>query len=639
MANESRVSELILRLRDEVSAGAKSAGASLGSLQNKLTSFAGALGVGIGAGALIGFGKSVIESAGHLQDLSEQTGISAQALSGMKSVLEQSGTSVDTFAKGIFNAQKNLGSATPETLEAVRKLGLNFDELLKASPEQFLQMLAGALGKISDPLQRNTLGFQVLGKAFKELSPVLSEVAGRFDELKKSGISNEDIARLDAAGDAYTRFKNKIQVLGAGPLAKFITDFSRFMGLDLGPPQGIAAINAELDDLAEKRRRLFKDIQIAEDFGGRSPDVVAAMRGQLDETIEKQNTLIKQRNQLVEATRAEGDALKRNLELTEMQVKGAEALMKAARDIGHKVVERGGEKGLPFLADIGEIRKEFLSPFFTDFAGLGDRLTEVRQKIIDTFGTSIFDKAPGLLKDIEELQGRLKQFAEFKGIEITADTSKAKDEIDRLKSKVEEGAEFPIRTRSGGGPVTPGSIPIPFSGGAFNDPRATWSPQMLELVTRVSGSPTLPFSDYFGPGGYAEGLLEKFSSKAGSLVLKSELLTPIINTLDSIAAARTMMAAQIGTPGLHPNISAVTSSRLHESQNILNILMSLAERTGGPSTGSGQGGSMGGGVGQVIIDLRGSTISQELLDRQLVPRFEGIIRAATGKNIDYRVFN
>src|SRR3990167_217204 len=140
MANESRVSELILRLRDEVSSGAKTAANSLKSLERGLSTFTGALGIGLGVGGLVAFSKSIIDGAGHLQDLSEQTGISAQALSGMKSVLEQSGTSVDTFAKGIFNAQKNLGNASPETTEAIQKLGLSLDGLRKASPEQFLQM-------------------------------------------------------------------------------------------------------------------------------------------------------------------------------------------------------------------------------------------------------------------------------------------------------------------------------------------------------------------------------------------------------------------------------------------------------------------------------------------------------------------
>src|SRR5262245_25161854 len=59
--------------------------------------------------AVIGFGKSVVNLAGQLDDLQQQTGISAQLLSGLKTVLEQNGTSIEAFAKGIFTAQRNLG--------------------------------------------------------------------------------------------------------------------------------------------------------------------------------------------------------------------------------------------------------------------------------------------------------------------------------------------------------------------------------------------------------------------------------------------------------------------------------------------------------------------------------------------------
>src|SRR5207249_8017729 len=69
---------------------------------------AASLGFGLSIGAVVAFGKSIVNLAGHLDDLAKQTGISGQTLSGITSVLEQNGTSVDQFAVGIFNLQKNL---------------------------------------------------------------------------------------------------------------------------------------------------------------------------------------------------------------------------------------------------------------------------------------------------------------------------------------------------------------------------------------------------------------------------------------------------------------------------------------------------------------------------------------------------
>ena len=199
MANERSVAELVLRLKDEVSGSSSKIERSLGSLQGSLGGLARFAATGLGVGAVIGFGKGIIDLAGHLQDLSEQTGISAQTLSGIKSVLEESGTSVDAFAKGIFTAQKNLGQVSDEsdqTALAVKALGLNLAELRTATPERFLELITGALGKIEDPIRRSALGAALLGRSAKELAPALSQMAGHLDELRRSGLSDADIKRL-----------------------------------------------------------------------------------------------------------------------------------------------------------------------------------------------------------------------------------------------------------------------------------------------------------------------------------------------------------------------------------------------------------------------------------------------------------
>ncbi len=58
-----------------------------------------------------------------------------------------------------------------------------------------------------------------------------------------------------------------------------------------------------------------------------------------------------------------------------------------------------------------------------------------------------------------------------------------------------------------------------------------------------------------------------------------------------------------------------------------------------PSAGSSSGGSSGGGAATVNIDLRGSSMSRDFLDAELIPALErGIIRA-TGQDPKFRVLN
>ena len=217
MATSEEVMKMVLTAEDRASSVLGKVGSSLTSVTGMLTGL-------VSAGALLTFGKEVIDLAGHLQDLSEQTGISAQTLSGIQSVLEESGTSVDAFAKGIFTAQKNIGQGSEEVKKAIQTLGLDFNQLRAASPERFLELVAGALGSIEDPITRNTLGAQLLGRAFKELSPALAQVAGQLDELRAKGMSEANIKSLEQFGDAVGRITLGLKIAAAAPLAG-LTDF------------------------------------------------------------------------------------------------------------------------------------------------------------------------------------------------------------------------------------------------------------------------------------------------------------------------------------------------------------------------------------------------------------------------------
>lgn len=91
-----------------------------------------ALVAGLSVSALTNFGKGVVQLADRLEDLGQQTRFSAQLLSGMKSELENAGTSVDSFARGIFTAQRTIGQIKSETdpaARAIAHLKLNLDDL------------------------------------------------------------------------------------------------------------------------------------------------------------------------------------------------------------------------------------------------------------------------------------------------------------------------------------------------------------------------------------------------------------------------------------------------------------------------------------------------------------------------------
>jgi hypothetical protein len=227
---------------------------------SRIEGFAGNLGKGLlqglaagfSVGAITSFGREILNLADNLQNLSDQTGLSVELLSGLKSPLEEAGTSMDAFAKGVFNLQKNLGNVDKETdpaAQAIKRLGLNLNELRNASPDQFIKQVTDAIAKIENPVERNTVLFNLLGKSAKELGPAFQQLAGRFDELKASGLTAADVKALDDVGDALTRLKNQALLLGA----EGVTSILRFFGAVRDVPK----LGADLAAATEKAARLF----------------------------------------------------------------------------------------------------------------------------------------------------------------------------------------------------------------------------------------------------------------------------------------------------------------------------------------------------------------------------------------------
>ncbi|MGH7875746.1 MAG: hypothetical protein ACREQO_26440, partial [Candidatus Binatia bacterium] len=263
---------------------ARTAGIAIGS----------ALGVGLGVSAITNFSKSIVDAAGHLQDLHDQTGVSAQLLSGMSSIFKESGTSAEAFAKGIFNAQRNIGQISKDSdpaAQAIRSLGLNLNELRNAKPDHFLELIADALGSIENPVKRAAVGSDLLGKSFRELAPVLSQVSGRFAELKAQGMNELDIKRLDDFGDSWTRLGNRLQVLASGPLASILEGFERIFNLTER-----ATLTNALVSVGDEVERINKMLATRESLRGKGLGFLTSTDDA--KQIEKQAELLMQQSAL-----------------------------------------------------------------------------------------------------------------------------------------------------------------------------------------------------------------------------------------------------------------------------------------------------------------------------------------------------
>jgi serine/threonine protein kinase len=143
---------------------------------------AGNVAAGIAAAFSINALRNMINDFAELGDMfdkmSQRTGVSVEALSGLKFAAEQSGASIETVETGIRNMQRVLldvqqGSSTAAT--TLQMLGLNIQQLQTLSPEQQFLQMAQAISKVQDPSRQAALAMELFGKSGTQLLPMLQQ--------------------------------------------------------------------------------------------------------------------------------------------------------------------------------------------------------------------------------------------------------------------------------------------------------------------------------------------------------------------------------------------------------------------------------------------------------------------------------
>lgn len=174
-------------------------------------------------GFVFGLAKDAAEAGSKFHDLSVQTGLSVETLSGLRRTLKQSGTDMDSLARGVVQVQKNLGEmagGSKEMQRAFAALGIKDARAALADTDGTVRTLIKSLAGIHDAGLRNALGAKLMGRGYKELAVFIAEAGGNLDEIiekaRKSGevMSDEAADAADVFGDQLDALSDSASVAG-----------------------------------------------------------------------------------------------------------------------------------------------------------------------------------------------------------------------------------------------------------------------------------------------------------------------------------------------------------------------------------------------------------------------------------------
>ena len=200
-------------------AGASVAMRGMAGSSALLTSSLGALLPLMSAAGLVGLVKGAIDAGDAMNDLSQRTGVSVEALGKFKKAAATSGIDIDVVAKGLVKLSKNMFEAATtgkgKAAEALKFLGVSATDAsgkLKTADEVALA-IGDRFKALPDGVAKTNLALDLLGKGGEKWIPMLNEGGKAIDALSVK-MTPDFAKKADEYNDRLAILSGKVSALG-----------------------------------------------------------------------------------------------------------------------------------------------------------------------------------------------------------------------------------------------------------------------------------------------------------------------------------------------------------------------------------------------------------------------------------------
>jgi len=196
----------------------KAADKSTADWSGTLLKFASAAGIAFSVDSVLRFAKSIFDTAGKIQDMSEKLGVSTRAVQGWTFAAEQTGASMENIGKAVIAMSQTIAGDEKSATASLDKLGVKFADIKAMKPEDAFNVIASAIKDLPNPMDQAKVAMELFGKAGVELLPAIR--AGMVDVAEGADkMSDATVKRLADAGDAWAKFANAVTIYSGEALA------------------------------------------------------------------------------------------------------------------------------------------------------------------------------------------------------------------------------------------------------------------------------------------------------------------------------------------------------------------------------------------------------------------------------------
>ena len=215
---------------EQFSSGVVSGMSKIGAAVEAITAKAGVL---FAAFQVIETIRSIVHMGDELDDLSRATGISVEKIAQLEAGLMAAGGHADDGSKLIGKLERELQNAregSEQAQDALYRLGFTLKDMANMTPEEALSRTVEKLASMENPIQRNALAFQLLGRSARNINweEVQQQTSQSTDHFEGFAQAVRDAGELsDRAALAFKGFKEQLLVM-IDPLLQLALNFEKF---------------------------------------------------------------------------------------------------------------------------------------------------------------------------------------------------------------------------------------------------------------------------------------------------------------------------------------------------------------------------------------------------------------------------
>lgn len=147
----------------------------------------------------------------QIAKMAKRTGFSVEALSELRFVASQTGTSMEALENGLRRMQRSIydaGRGLSTAVDAFDDLGLTFRDFAGLKPAEQFKLIADRMSQIKDPTKKAAIAMLLLGRSGTAMLPMFAKGAAGIEELQKEArrlgltMSSEDAKAAEVFTDA-----------------------------------------------------------------------------------------------------------------------------------------------------------------------------------------------------------------------------------------------------------------------------------------------------------------------------------------------------------------------------------------------------------------------------------------------------